>query len=167
MNSDEEEEDENEREVEEATTSVVTKHQAYREQQLFVPFSGKKAHKIKKSRSLPASFELLVLLQFSASLDMVLAISQNPHNRRGYFYESVGGVYYTSEWPLRSSSGDVIEAEMTVPNVLCDADSGTHSMPHLEIGYAIRQHVDHHQKTQAKSCKGTISVVAHEVLYLR
>ena len=23
--------------------------------------------------------------------------------RRGYFYESVGGVYYTLEWPLKSS----------------------------------------------------------------
>ena len=24
-------------------------------------------------------------------------------DKRGYFYESVGGVYYTLEWPLKSS----------------------------------------------------------------
>ena len=28
---------------------------------------------------------------------------QQPSDRRGYFYESVGGVYYTLEWPLKSS----------------------------------------------------------------
>ena len=28
---------------------------------------------------------------------------QQPGDRRGYFYESVGGVYYTLEWPLKSS----------------------------------------------------------------
>ena len=26
---------------------------------------------------------------------------QQPGDRRGYFYESVGGVYYTLEWPLK------------------------------------------------------------------
>ena len=56
--------------------------------------------------------------------------------KRGYFYESVGGVYYTLDWPHSRSSGGSSSSsnhEEMAPNVNNHDDSGTHSMPHQEI----------------------------------
>ncbi len=52
-------------------------------------------------------------------------------DKRGYFYESVGGVYYTLDWPLRSNSSLCHELVFEDQEVFVrsqDADSGQHSM---------------------------------------
>ena len=50
----------------------------------------KNCQKLKKCVSLPAS---IYQVSFRSKAEMV--IEQDQKNRRGYFYESVGGVYYT------------------------------------------------------------------------
>ena len=78
--------------------------------QLFVTLQqlgnhGKKWKSLKKSRSLPSSiFSSEDTSEESFEYTMVF-------EKRGYFYESVGGVFYTLEWPLKSS-GSSTEVEM-------------------------------------------------------
>jgi hypothetical protein len=94
-----------------------------------------KSKLLKKCHSLPASFSSMAQLEserLPSRSSMVVAST-----RRGYFYESVGGVFYTLEWPLRSetteaSSSNQHHAKEMAPNVN-DPDSGTHSMQHQEI----------------------------------
>ncbi len=69
-------------------------------------------------------------------------VLQNPPpseiNKRGYFYESVGGVYYTLDWPLKSSPSSSSNHEdlfkgLMMPVAELAEDSGRHSMHQQEI----------------------------------
>ena len=76
--------------------------------QLFVTLQLREKKALKKlSRSLPSSISQLEQ-GFESSFDSSIMFE-----KRGYFYESVGGVFYTLEWPVKSSSS---EPEMPTPN---------------------------------------------------
>ena len=79
---------------------------------------GKKPLKssLKKCRSLPSYIFSSELESWSSDLDFCPPeLSTMVLDKRGYFYESVGGVFYTLEWPLKSSASST-ELDMP-PNI--------------------------------------------------
>ena len=109
----EEEEPEEETETEEAEENKKEDFS----QKLFVTLqvqnSDKKPLKSlnkKRCRSLPSSIFEESFSEFDFCTESTMVF-----DKRGYFYESVGGVFYTLEWPLKSSASST-ELDMP-PNI--------------------------------------------------
>ena len=101
--SEEEEDKNNRKEASEAEFSLP---------QLFVTLQSNKKALKKLSRSLPSSIsQLEQRFESSSDFDMF--------EKRGYFYESVGGVFYTLEWPVKSSSSEP-EMPQNCEHLVCD-----------------------------------------------
>ena len=64
----------------------------------------------KRCRSLPSSIFEESFSEFDFCTESTMVF-----DKRGYFYESVGGVFYTLEWPLKSSASST-ELDMP-PNI--------------------------------------------------
>ena len=116
----EEEEPEEETETEEAEENKKEDFS----QELFVTLqvqnSDKKPLKSskKRCRSLPSSiFEEESFSEFDFCTESTMVF-----DKRGYFYESVGGVFYTLEWPLKSSASS---AELDMPPNIETQTSGS------------------------------------------
>ena len=69
---------------------------------IFVTLQLSEKKALKKCRSLPSSISDCIEDRFESSFDSSMVFE-----KRGYFYESVGGVFYTLEWPVKSSSSEV------------------------------------------------------------
>ena len=69
--------------------------------QLFVTLQLHEKKSLKKCRSLPSSISQISELETESSFDSTMVFE-----KRGYFYESVGGVFYTLEWPVKSSTSE-------------------------------------------------------------
>lgn len=123
----------------------------------------------KKSRSLPSLTSALLSepnLQDLIISEMVLqnpppntAVNTSDIYKRGYFYESVGGVYYTLDWPLKSSPSsssnheDFLKGLQQTVEAGGGEDSGRHSMHQQEIAV--------NQKSDGENCKSSKETFKH------